>query len=572
MSSLTSSVKAFAVKSEQRVAMHGCMQEWASLVLMRLEHIIRNIPDDACLSSLIPLSYTQSDENTMRDFLSDKVCTSTNNAASTLMFDCQQDYVDRVLMDLSANAVYVPVSRTVAAIVQDSNEFVARYGFAPSMRCQEIPHIKAIDKMHKTPDPGCRFISSSALSHLRHVSIFLNFLFNALSLDIDQLFGGALSSMGITASWTARSWVLRNIAQLVPLLRVWNTHTAQHTHTAPHMDSRDFARLYTNIDTNDMRQQVMGLISQIFALPRHAAHVGIKVWETKPAVWLQPHQMLANDHDCSGTGHGGKFMIFSLQTIEIWLSFLLANMYVRFGDQIHRQIQGTPMGTNCASHLANLYLTMYELQFIMRLRDLYLDACFVFLRTIVYQIACAFLFTARYIDDLLSISNPYLCRLLYVDQSHHHPRIKGIYPRTLLVTSADTGTSVNYMDVTVMPERGSRSRLTTVLFDKREHSPLSDCFIIKFPHASSNISSTAKYGIITSQFHRLRRIIMLRPDFNSRMAGIVSYMQLKGHDVPRMMQQVKSLCNRHLEMYGTHCRALYQQIQAALAGIQLNNR
>ena len=115
-------------------------------------------------------------------------------------------------------------------------------------------------------------------------------------------------------------------------------------------------------------------------------------------------------------------MIFDIHTIDVWLSFLLANMYVRFGDQIRLQIQGTPMGTNCASHLANYYLTMYELSFIMRLAALYLDVALAFLRTVLYQIACAFLLTARYIDDLVSISNPYLHHLLYVDQHLTNPK------------------------------------------------------------------------------------------------------------------------------------------------------
>ncbi|KAL3159841.1 hypothetical protein ABBQ38_010244 [Trebouxia sp. C0009 RCD-2024] len=120
------------------------------------------------------------------------------------------------------------------------------------------------------------------------------------------------------------------------------------------------------------------------------------------------------------------------------------------------------------------------------------------------------------------------------------------------------------MDVTVQRQPGSVSRLTTVLYDKREHQPLRDLFIIKFPHASSNISDTAKYGIITSQYHRLRRIIMLKENFTHRMADIVRYMQFKGHDVPRMMQQVRRLCTRYLELYGTDPHQLYQQIQDAL--------
>ena len=60
-------------------------------------------------------------------------------------------------------------------------------------------------------------------------------------------------------------------------------------------------------------------------------------------------------------------------TVAVWLSFLLSNMFVRFGDQIFLQIQGTPMGTNCASHLASFYLTNYELNFLSRIASVFLD-------------------------------------------------------------------------------------------------------------------------------------------------------------------------------------------------------
>ena len=138
--------------------------------------------------------------------------------------------------------------------------------------------------------------------------------------------------------------------------------------------------------------------------------------------------------------------------LQTCMSDLVTKFAVRF--------RGTPMGTNCASHLTNYYLTMYKLSFVMRLAALYVDVAFAFLRTVLYQIACAFLLTARYIDDLASISNPYLHHLLYVDQHFQHARITGIYPRTLLVTSVDSSDSINYMDVSIQREAGSVSRLS----------------------------------------------------------------------------------------------------------------
>ena len=226
---------------------------------------------------------------------------------------------------------------------------------------------------------------------------------------------------------------------------------AQHSPTPPIMKALDFQRLYTNIDTDDMRHSIYSLIEDIFALPEHENHVGIKVWQTKPAVWLRQHQMPATDQRRSGAGHGGTFTIFDLPTMNIWLCFLLSNMYVSFGGRLWRQICGTPMGTNCASNLANFYFSRYELNFLFNVTHMHnaSDSSSA-LHRVTLQVTQGFLLTQRDIDDLFSVNNLYMQHLLYVDQHYLHPDLHGIYPRSLLVSVADVGTSIDYRDVRIL--------------------------------------------------------------------------------------------------------------------------
>ena len=49
------------------------------------------------------------------------------------------------------------------------------------------------------------------------------------------------------------------------------------------------------------------------------------------------------------------------------LTFLLDNIYIRFGTNLFRQIVGIPMGANCAPLVANLFLFCYERDFMMSL-------------------------------------------------------------------------------------------------------------------------------------------------------------------------------------------------------------
>ena len=51
------------------------------------------------------------------------------------------------------------------------------------------------------------------------------------------------------------------------------------------------------------------------------------------------------------------------------LTFLLDNIYIRFGSKLYRQIVGIPMGTNCAPLEADLFLFCYERDFMLSLSE-----------------------------------------------------------------------------------------------------------------------------------------------------------------------------------------------------------
>ena len=51
------------------------------------------------------------------------------------------------------------------------------------------------------------------------------------------------------------------------------------------------------------------------------------------------------------------------------LHYLLYNIFIRFGSKLYRQIVGIPMGTNCASYVADLFLFCYERDFMLSLSD-----------------------------------------------------------------------------------------------------------------------------------------------------------------------------------------------------------
>ena len=78
------------------------------------------------------------------------------------------------------------------------------------------------------------------------------------------------------------------------------------------------------------------------------------------------------------------------------LTFLLDNIFIRFGTKLLRQIVGVPMGSNCAPLVADLFLFCCERDFMMSLSD---DK-----QTDVID---AFNTTSRYLADILNINIVY---------------------------------------------------------------------------------------------------------------------------------------------------------------------
>ena len=123
--------------------------------------------------------------------------------------------------------------------------------------------------------------------------------------------------------------------------------------------------------------------------------------------------------------HYRGYHLWSCLNVCDALSFLLDNIYIRFGTKLYRQIVGVPMGTNCAPLVADLFLFCYERDF---KNDLSSDN--------QADVIKAFNSTSRYLDDLLNIDNPYF-----------EGRVNQIYHPELQLNKANTSdTEAPYLD------------------------------------------------------------------------------------------------------------------------------
>ena len=77
--------------------------------------------------------------------------------------------------------------------------------------------------------------------------------------------------------------------------------------------------------------------------------------------------VLGRDRSCFVKHHSDSTKKISETDIMNMLEFLIDNIFVIFGGRVFQQTVGTPMGTNCASLLADLILYSYEAYFIQGL-------------------------------------------------------------------------------------------------------------------------------------------------------------------------------------------------------------
>ena len=160
------------------------------------------------------------------------------------------------------------------------------------------------------------------------------------------------------------------------------------------------------------------------------------------------------------------------------LTFLLDNIFIRFGTKLFRQEAGISMGTNCAPLVADLFLFCYERDFMMSLSD---DK--------QADIIDAFNTTSNYLDGILKINNVYFDTM-----------VSQIYPPELQRNKVNT--SDNEAAFLDLHSSISNDIVSTKIYDKRNDF---DFEIVNFQVLDGDVPRSTSYGVYISQLIRFAR-------------------------------------------------------------------
>ena len=220
------------------------------------------------------------------------------------------------------------------------------------------------------------------------------------------------------------------------------------------MYTYDFSILYTTSPHNLIKEKLLDLIERTF-------------YKKEGKLYLA-----CNDKKAFFTSadHYRGYYLWSFQNVCDALSFLLDNIYIRFGTKLYRQILGIPMGTNCAPLAADLFLFCYERDFMKHLSYNQAD---------VFK---AFKSTSRYFDDLLNIDNPYF-----------EGMVNQIYPPELQLNKTYTSDiEAPYLDLHMSISNGF---VSAKIYNKRDDF---DFDIVNFPFLDGDVPRRPSYGAYIS--------------------------------------------------------------------------
>ena len=215
------------------------------------------------------------------------------------------------------------------------------------------------------------------------------------------------------------------------------------------MSTYDFSTLYPTLPHNLIKDKLIDLIERTFQR------------EGSP-------YLACNDRNAFFTAEKAKkYHAWSCQNVCDALTFLLDNIFVRFGTKLYRQVVGYPMGTNCAPLVADLFLFRYERDFMMSLSD---DK--------QADVIDAFNTTSRYLDDILNINN------VYFDNMNK-------------ANASDTKAAFLDLHLSI-----SNDIVSTKIYDKRDDF---DFEIVNFPFLDGDVPRSTSYGVYISQLIRFAR-------------------------------------------------------------------
>ena len=372
-----------------------------------------------------------------------------DKAAKNISIICKKYYIDIMSNEIQN-------SQTFEAVSDDKAQFVynLQTQYPNKLSNDKLPYLYATAKMHKTPT-DFRYITAGRDTAFSDISI-------AVSKCLKLLMNTARTSIAYKIKEIENCiFVIDNRERVVNFLIKSNQNKDCHKQ----ITTWDFSTLYTKIPHFKLKEKISFFVKKVFECVKHSK---------KGANYV-----CCSEKSRTAYYSKGKSTVnasFSSEDVINLINMVIDNSYVTFHDVIYRQVIGIPMGTNCAPFLANIFLHVYEYEYMLKLvQNRNVDTARKLAQTFRYQ------------DDCVSLNDEGVFKLHY----------NNIYPPEMLLKSTNlTKATSTFLDMRISVFRGSFRYKS---YDKRNDFDFS---IANYPHMDGNIPFRTSYGVYMSQLVR----------------------------------------------------------------------
>ena len=394
------------------------LKEWKRSIFTIVDKRIKFYSQNTNLLPPKPKSSFRHLKQGIQEFHRKYVLVPADKAANNVVVVCRLHYVNTLKQELDGTRAYLETDTDEGSVVNAHlNDLPVKFSVCVNEGQDKLPTMYWLPKLLKRPYKA-RFIANSSSCTTTELSKLLTSCLTAIKSHVIRYCETVYETSN--KNWF---WSIKNSGEVLSKLKCRGFR-------ATSLSTYDFSTLYTTLPHNLIKEKLLDLIE----------------WTFKRALKNYGSLYLAcNDRKAFFTSSDqSRYTLWSCQNVCDALSYLLDNIYIRFGTKLYRQIVGIPMGTNCAPLVADLFLYCYERDFMDSLNhDNQAD------------VIEAFNSTSRYLDDLLNIDNPYF-----------EGMVNQIYPPELQLSKANiTDTEAPFLDLHLSVANGF---VSSKIYDKRD--------------------------------------------------------------------------------------------------------
>jgi hypothetical protein len=102
--------------------------------------------------------------------------------------------------------------------------------------------------------------------------------------------------------------------------------------------------------------------------------------------------------------------------------------------------------------------------------------------------------------------------------------------------------------------------LSCDIFDKCAQPEYAGIEMIRMPHVHSNISMTAKLGVIDSQFYRFLRLSSCKKFFVFQMVSLIVFLKATGYPLKVLLKRTRGFLLKEKFLFGISAFGIFRMI------------